>query len=87
MKEKVKIADLMAMPPAVVQAAQPMRPEPVVTSKARSHTTIYLPRAALREIRTIALQFDVKPHDLLIEGVNLMLAKYGRPPLDPTSKQ
>jgi len=41
----------------------------------------------LREIRGIALQFDRKPHDLLIEGINLMLAHYGRASVETLSKE
>jgi hypothetical protein len=32
----------------------------------------------LRVIRQVALDFDRKPHDILLEGVNLALAHYGK---------
>jgi hypothetical protein len=47
---------------------------------ATPHTSIYLPRKVLKVIKQLALDHDVKPHDLLVEGVNLMLRP--RPPLD-----
>ena len=82
MKGKVRISDLMAPVQAVVPAPAPdLQAEPsAAKSKGRSHTTIYLPRKTVREIKGIALEFDKKAHDLLIEGINLMLAKYGRRP-------
>ena len=43
------------------------------------HTSVYLSKPVLREIKRIAVDFDRKPHDVLIEAINLVLAKYGRP--------
>jgi hypothetical protein len=37
-----------------------------------------LSKPVQRAIKQMALDLDRKPHDLLIEGVNLMLAHYGR---------
>ena len=57
-------------------------PAPVVVEQRRPsmpHTSVYLSKPVLRELKRIALEFDRKPHDVLIEGVNLVLAKYGRP--------
>ena len=45
----------------------------------RPHVSLYLAKTVQREIKRIAIDYDRKPHDLLIEAVNLMLAKYGRP--------
>ena len=45
----------------------------------KPHVSLYLAKAVQREIKRIAIDYDCKPHDLLIEAVNLMLAKYGRP--------
>ena len=45
------------------------------------HTSLYLPPEAQRAIKEIAFQFDRRPHDLYIEGINMMLAKYGKPPV------
>jgi hypothetical protein len=38
-----------------------------------------LSKPVVRELKRIALEFDRKPHDILIEAVNDVLAKYGRP--------
>lgn len=40
--------------------------------------TVYLPKAAYRFIKQAALDLDQKPHDLLINGVDLMLRKHGK---------
>jgi hypothetical protein len=39
-----------------------------------------------RVIKESALQYDRKPHDLYLEGINLMLTQYGRPSIDDISK-
>jgi hypothetical protein len=43
------------------------------------HTSIYVPKVAYRKIREIALTHDAKPHDVIMEGIDLVLAKYGHP--------
>lgn len=48
----------------------------------RPHTTLYLDKKVQRVIKEIALQYDRKAHDLYLEGINLMLAQYGRPPIE-----
>ena len=45
------------------------------------HTSIYVPKGAYRKIREIALTGDRKPHDVIMEGIDLVLAKYGFPSL------
>ncbi len=64
-------------------------PAPVATSarKDRPHTTLYLPKKVQRAIKEIALQYDCKPHDLYLQGINMMLAHYGRPSIDDISKE
>jgi hypothetical protein len=59
-------------------------PKPAAKPKARpevQHTSIYVPKAAYRRIREIANTEDRKPHDVIMEGVDLVLAKYGFPSL------
>jgi hypothetical protein len=41
------------------------------------HTSVYIPREAHRRLREIAVAEDCKPHDLIMEGVNLVLRKRG----------
>jgi hypothetical protein len=73
-KPRVTLSDIIQ--PAPPPVTPPVEPAPI--RPARTHTTLYVPKRVLREIRAIANDFDRKPHDLLIEGVDLMLAKYGR---------
>jgi hypothetical protein len=51
----------------------------VKASRRLQHTSLYLTPEVRRAIKEIAFQFDKKPHDLYIEGIDLMLAKYGKP--------
>jgi hypothetical protein len=44
-----------------------------------SHTSLYVSKPVLREIKKLALDYDRKPHDLYIEALDLLLRKYGRP--------
>jgi hypothetical protein len=81
-KSKVRLSDIMQPAPEPLPTPTPApdhRP-------GRTHTTIYLSKRVLRELRAIALEYDRKPHDILIEGVNLALAHYGRPSVEELSK-
>lgn len=55
--------------------------------KAPSHSSLYLDKAVVKAIKEIALQYDRKPHDLYLEGINLMLVKYGRPSIEELSRK
>lgn len=52
----------------------------------RPHTTLYLDRRVQRVIKEIAIQYDRKPHDLYIEGIEMMLRHYGRPRINDICK-
>ena len=77
--------------PTPAPARQAVTPQPAVpvppAKKDRPHTTLYLDRKVQRAIKEIALQYDLKAHDLYLEGINLMLAQYGRPPIDELIKK
>jgi hypothetical protein len=53
------------------------RPRPDVV-----HTSVYLPREVHRRLREIAFTRDVKVHDVIMEGVDAALQKYGHPPVE-----
>ncbi len=53
------------------------RPKPDVV-----HSSIYLPRAAWRALRKIAAETDSKVHDLVLNGVDAVLRRHGRPSID-----
>jgi hypothetical protein len=45
------------------------------------HTSVYLPEAAYEALRRVAFDERCKIHDLLMEGVELVLKKRGYPPI------
>lgn len=58
--------------PASKPAGRRARPDVV-------HTSIYLPRQVHRKLREIAFTRDVKVHDVIMEGIDEALRKYGHP--------
>lgn len=42
------------------------------------HTSFYLTPAVLKALKQIAVERDCKVHDLLVEGVRWVMAKYGK---------
>jgi hypothetical protein len=48
---------------------------------ANEKATVYLPRAAMKRIKQMALDQDKRINDLLQEGIDLMLVRYGQPSL------
>src|ERR1700678_958324 len=67
--------------PAVKQPVK-AKPRPDV-----HHTSIYVPKAAYRKIRDIASMGDRRPHDVIIEGIDLVLVKYGFPSVAELAKE
>ena len=55
--------------------AKPVRrkPEGVV------HTSIYVPRPVYQKLREIAFTQERKVHDVIMEGIDAALRKYGHP--------
>jgi hypothetical protein len=49
--------------------------------------TLYLPKPVYRLIKQMALDFERRPHDLLLEGIDLLLARYGKSIAAVTKKQ
>lgn len=52
---------------------------PSLAKPAIEKATVYLPRAAMKRIKQMALDQDKRINDLLQEGIDLMLARYGQP--------
>jgi hypothetical protein len=46
--------------------------------KNRPHTSLYISAALKRALRRTAAELDVKAHDLVLEGIDLVLRKYGK---------
>lgn len=86
----VSVEETSAPAPAPAPKARPAAKTNVVTlqrpdvkmSKRSDlpHTSIYLHPSVKKAIAQIGLDFGRKPHDLMMEGIDLMLAKYGKPP-------
>lgn len=72
-----QVITLMPPAPEVVAREKP---------KSRPHMSLYLPTAAMREIKMLAIQEGCRPHDILVEAIELVLAKYGRPGLADMAK-
>src|ERR1022692_3356780 len=74
-------SNVVALPGGEAPAiAAPAAPSPKVSAKPKGrpdvqHTSIYVPKVAYRKIREIANTEDRKPHDVIMEGVDLVLAK------------
>ena len=43
------------------------------------HTSIYVPRPAYKKLREIAFTQERKVHDVIMEGINAVLERYGHP--------
>jgi hypothetical protein len=64
-----------------------LQPDNVKTSRRSQHTSLYLSPEVRQAIREIAFQFNRKPHDLYMEGIDLMLAQYGKPSSQELTKK
>ena len=51
---------------------------PASTAKAK-HTSLYLPPAALRQLKELALLDDCKPHDIIVAALDAYFERRGRP--------
>jgi hypothetical protein len=82
------IAGLKVVPPADAPAAS-SSPESAAPRQAKPagrkprpdivHTSVYLPRPVYKRLREIAFTTDQKIHDVIMEGVDAALKKYGHP--------
>lgn len=81
-KQKSSLANLTLAkggnPPApVVQtASSPPQPE-----EKRIGQTLRLPSGAHKQLKHLAIDLGMPVHDLLIEAVNDLFTKYGKPPI------
>jgi hypothetical protein len=47
--------------------------------RAAPHMSLYVGKRVQRVLKEIALEYDRKPHDIMIEAVDMVLQRYGRP--------
>ena len=48
-------------------------------ARRRTLERLYLDPAVVRRIKRMAIKLGCQPHDLFVEGVDLMMRKYGQP--------
>lgn len=75
------LAGHMPAAPEVSVAGNVVSMSPTSTKPATEKATVYLPRAAMKRIKQMALDQDKRINDLLQEGIDLMLSRYGQPSL------
>lgn len=80
-----KSVSLEAITAATPEPAKPIRssasrkPMPLKIKGEVEKLTVYVPKAAAKRLKLMALERDRKVNDFLQEGVNMMLKKYGQP--------
>lgn len=62
-------------PESEVATAKPARPK----REGIVHTSIYVPRPVYQKLREIAFTQERKVHDIIMEGIDAALQKYGHP--------
>lgn len=85
--EPKKKANSRVRKDAVVQLSLPGEAAPATSTGEIEKVTVYLPKAAYRFVKQVALELEKRPHDLLIQGIELMLAQHGKSMKDFTGKQ
>ena len=70
---------LVGEPPAAPELEEAM-PKPARAKRAGVvHTSIYIPRPVYHKLREIAFTQERKVHDIIMEGIDAALQKYGHP--------
>lgn len=66
--------------------AAPAAPVQTPTTKPKGpdivHTSLYVPRASYRKLQEIALTQDRKVHDVLMDGIDVVLKEHGHAPTE-----
>ena len=73
--------------PEVETSPEVMQAAPSVKSATVEKLTVYVPKAAAKRLKQMALDHDRRINDFLQEGVDLMLVKYGQPSLADFEKR
>ena len=73
---------LVGEPPAAPELEEAM-PKPARAKRAGVvHTSIYVPRPVYQKLREIAFTQERKVHDIIMEGIDAALRKYGHAGVD-----
>lgn len=62
------------------------RPRRIGPKPKYAHTSLYLDAGVMLHVRALAEQRGCKQNDLLLEGLDLLLEKYGSPSIDELLK-
>src|SRR5271156_5285659 len=62
-----------------VPRPEPMPPAQLIERRSLPHVSVYLSKKVQRAIKGIAFEYDLKQHDVYMQAIDLLLAKYGRP--------
>ena len=72
----------LAEQPAIPAATQPdSMPPSEAAGQTRKGQTLRLTRDAWKQLKLLAIEHDRTAHDLLIEAVNDLFRKHGKPPI------
>lgn len=78
-QSEAKAALKARLPQEGGQLDQPKkRAAPTTGSQEIEKVTVYLPKQVYRFVKQTALEMEKRPHDLLMQGVELMLAQHGK---------
>jgi hypothetical protein len=78
-------ADEVVSSPGNVRKLVPKKPPARMARRTRvdkPHISLYIDPRVVKVIKRIALDYDLRAHDLYIHGVNLMLREFGQPTVE-----
>ena len=71
--------NLVRDPPAAEEPTPAPAAEPRAKREGIVHTSIYVPKPAYQKLREIAFTQECKVHDVIMEGIDAVLQRYGHP--------
>ena len=77
--KRPSMIDAMMTPEPEAQAMPLSRPTLSKPKADVQHTSVYIPRAAYERLREVAFAERVKMHDLIMQGLDLVIEKRGHP--------
>ena len=81
MAKRATLSSLTHKKPAAVEESAPAAPVTKAEGEARKGLIVRLNVQAWKQLKQIALDEGVPAHDLLLEGVNAVFERRGKPPI------
>lgn len=78
MRERIATQAEPATGAAKSRPAQVAAPAPDPSKPPIDKVSLYVPKAAHKFLKQVALDMDRRPHDLFMEGVDLVLRQHGK---------